>query len=96
MQNESSAFRYGKICKPIINIMYIRMSQIADIFKKAILVISVSAIVFILTCVDVKSQNLKITDGDTIKINGEKITKWKTEFTLEITLPLRKGTILKM
>ena len=41
--------------------------------KKVILVISVSAIVFFLTYTDVKSQNLKITDGDTIKINGEKI-----------------------
>ena len=41
--------------------------------KKVILVISVSAIVFFLTYTDVKSQNLKITDGDSIKINGEKI-----------------------
>ena len=41
--------------------------------KKVILVISVSAIVFFFTYTDVKSQNLKITDGDTIKINGEKI-----------------------
>ena len=41
--------------------------------KKVILVISVSALVFFLTYTDVKSQNLKITDGDTIKINGEKI-----------------------
>jgi endonuclease YncB( thermonuclease family) len=41
--------------------------------KKVILVISISALVFFLTYTDVKSQNLKITDGDTIKINGEKI-----------------------
>ena len=41
--------------------------------KKVILVISVLAIVFFLTYTDVKSQNLKITDGDTIKIDGEKI-----------------------
>ena len=41
--------------------------------KKIILVISVSALVFFFTYTDVKSQNLKITDGDTIKINGEKI-----------------------
>ena len=41
--------------------------------KKVILVISVSALVFFFTYTDVKSQNLKITDGDTIKINGEKI-----------------------
>ena len=41
--------------------------------KKVILVISVSALVFFFTYTDVKSQNLNITDGDTIKINGEKI-----------------------
>ena len=40
--------------------------------RKAILVISIS-ILFFLTYTDVKSQNIKITDGDTIKINGEKI-----------------------
>ena len=41
--------------------------------KKAILVISVLALVFFFTYNDVKSQEVKITDGDTIKINGEKI-----------------------
>jgi|TARA_B110001452_G_scaffold108660_1_gene90158 endonuclease YncB( thermonuclease family) len=41
--------------------------------KKAILVISISILFFFLTYADVKSQNVKITDGDTIKINGEKI-----------------------
>jgi len=41
--------------------------------KKIILVISVSALVLFFTYTDVKSQNIKITDGDTIKINGEKI-----------------------
>ena len=41
--------------------------------KKAILVISVSALVFFFTYTDVKSQNIKIADGDTIQINGEKI-----------------------
>ena len=41
--------------------------------KKAILVISVSLIVFFFTYTDIKSQVIKITDGDTIKINGEKI-----------------------
>ena len=41
--------------------------------KKVILVISVSALVYFFTFTDVKSQNLKITDGDTIKIDGEKI-----------------------
>ena len=41
--------------------------------KKAILVISVLVLVFFFTYNDVKSQDVKITDGDTIKINGEKI-----------------------
>ena len=41
--------------------------------RKAILVISVSAIIFFFTYTDIKSQDIKITDGDTIKINGEKI-----------------------
>ena len=41
--------------------------------KKAILVISVSAIVFFFTYTNIKSQDIKIIDGDTIKINGEKI-----------------------
>ena len=41
--------------------------------KKIILVISVSALVFFFTYNDIKSQDIKITDGDTIKINGEKI-----------------------
>ena len=41
--------------------------------RKVILVISVSALVFFFTYTDIKSQDIKITDGDTIKINGEKI-----------------------
>jgi len=41
--------------------------------RKAILVISISALVFFFTYSDIKSQDIKITDGDTIKINGEKI-----------------------
>ena len=41
--------------------------------RKVILVISISILVFFFTYTDVKSQNVKITDGDTIKINGEKI-----------------------
>jgi endonuclease YncB( thermonuclease family) len=41
--------------------------------KKAILVISVSVLVFFFTYSDLNSQDIKITDGDTIKINGEKI-----------------------
>ena len=41
--------------------------------KKAILVISISVLVFFSTITNIKSQEIKITDGDTIKINGEKI-----------------------
>ncbi len=41
--------------------------------KKVTLVISISALVFFFTYTDIKSQDIKITDGDTIKINGEKI-----------------------
>ena len=41
--------------------------------RKAILVISLFALAFIFTYNDVESQDVKITDGDTIKINGEKI-----------------------
>ena len=41
--------------------------------KKVILVISISALVFFFTYTDIRSQDIKITDGDTIKIDGEKI-----------------------
>ena len=41
--------------------------------KKAILATSVLLLVFFFTYTNIKSQNIKITDGDTIKINGEKI-----------------------
>ena len=41
--------------------------------RKVILVISVSVLVFLSSYIDVKSQDIKITDGDTIRINGEKI-----------------------
>ena len=41
--------------------------------RKVILVISISVLVFLFSYVDVKSQEIKITDGDTIRINGEKI-----------------------
>ncbi|WP_435163881.1 thermonuclease family protein [Candidatus Pelagibacter bacterium nBUS_25] len=41
--------------------------------RKAILVISTSVLVLFFTYTDTKSQDIKITDGDTIKINGEKI-----------------------
>ena len=41
--------------------------------RKVILVISVSVLVFFFSYIDVKPQDIKITDGDTIRINGEKI-----------------------
>ena len=41
--------------------------------RKAILVISISILIFFFTYSDIKSQDIKITDGDTIKVNGEKI-----------------------
>ena len=41
--------------------------------RKVILVISISALVFFFTYTDIKSQVIKITDGDTIKIDGDKI-----------------------
>ena len=41
--------------------------------KKVILVISISILVFFFTYTKAKTQNIKITDGDTIKIDGEKI-----------------------
>ena len=41
--------------------------------RKAILLISGSALIFILTINQVKSQTIKIVDGDTIHLNGEKI-----------------------
>ena len=41
--------------------------------RKVILVISVSVLVFFFSYIDVKSQDIKITDGDSIRINGEKI-----------------------
>ena len=41
--------------------------------RKVILVTSISALVFFFTYTDIKSQDIKITDGDTIKIDGDKI-----------------------
>ena len=41
--------------------------------RKVILVISISALVFFFTYKDIKSQDIQVTDADTIKINGEKI-----------------------
>ena len=41
--------------------------------RKVILVTSISVLVFFFTYTDIKSQDIKITDGDSIKINGDKI-----------------------
>ena len=41
--------------------------------KKAIFLISLFLLVFLLTINDIKSQELKVVDGDTIHLNGEKI-----------------------
>ena len=41
--------------------------------RKAIFLISVTALIFIITINQVKSQTIKIVDGDTIHLDGEKI-----------------------
>ena len=41
--------------------------------KWAILAISISVLVFFLINTEIKSQDIQIIDGDTIKIDGEKI-----------------------
>jgi len=41
--------------------------------KKAILVISISSLIFFLIFNQVRSQELKVVDGDTIHLDGEKI-----------------------
>ena len=41
--------------------------------KWAILAISILVIIFVFINTEIKSQDIQITDGDTIKINGEKI-----------------------
>ena len=57
--------------------------------KKAIFLISVFSLIFILIINQVKSQTIKIVDGDTIHLNGEKI-----RFT-GIDTPELKQTCLK-
>ena len=57
--------------------------------KKAILLISVATLAFILTINQIKSQVIKIVDGDTINLNGKKI-----RFT-GIDTPELKQTCLK-
>ena len=57
--------------------------------RKTIFLISVSALIFILTINQVRSQTIKIVDGDTIHLNGEKI-----RFT-GIDTPELKQTCLK-
>ena len=41
--------------------------------KKVILVISISSLIFLLILNQVSSQELRVVDGDTIHLNGEKI-----------------------
>ena len=41
--------------------------------RKIIFLISIFLLVFLLTINDIKSQELKVVDGDTIHLNGEKI-----------------------
>jgi endonuclease YncB( thermonuclease family) len=41
--------------------------------RKAIFLISVFLLVFLITINDIKSQELKVVDGDTIHLNGKKI-----------------------
>ena len=57
--------------------------------RKAIFLISIFLLVFLLTINDIKSQELKVVDGDTIHLNGEKI-----RFT-GIDTPELKQTCLK-
>jgi endonuclease YncB( thermonuclease family) len=57
--------------------------------KKVIFLISILSLVFFLTINDIKSQELKVVDGDTIHLNGEKI-----RFT-GIDTPELKQTCLK-
>ena len=57
--------------------------------KKVILVISISSLIFFLIFNQVRSQDLRVVDGDTIHLNGEKI-----RFT-GIDTPELKQTCLK-
>ena len=57
--------------------------------RKAIFLISVSVLIFISTINQVKSQIIKIVDGDTIHLNGEKIR------FIGIDTPELKQTCLK-
>jgi endonuclease YncB( thermonuclease family) len=57
--------------------------------RKAIFLISVTVLIFILTINQVKSQTIKIVDGDTIHLNGEKIR------FIGIDTPELKQTCLK-
>jgi endonuclease YncB( thermonuclease family) len=57
--------------------------------RKVIFLISILSLVFFLTINDIKSQELKVVDGDTIYLNGEKI-----RFT-GIDTPELKQTCLK-
>ncbi len=58
--------------------------------KKVILVISISSLIFFLNFNQVSSQELRVVDGDTIHLNGEKI-----RFT-GIDTPELKQTCVKL
>ena len=57
--------------------------------RKAIFLTSVLSLVFFLTINDIKLQDLKVVDGDTINLNGEKI------WFIGIDSPELKQTCLK-
>ena len=57
--------------------------------RKAIFLTSVLSLVFFLTINDIKSQDLKVVDGDTINLNGEKVR------FIGIDTPELKQTCLK-
>ena len=63
--------------------------------RKAISLISVSVLIFILTINQVKSQTIKIVDGDTIHLNGEKI-RFTGIDTPELKQTCLKGRALKI
>ena len=60
--------------------------------RKAIFLISISLLIFILTINEVKSQTIKIVDGDTIHLNGEKI-RFTGIDTPELKQTCFKGTV---
>ena len=59
--------------------------------RKVILVISISLLVFFFTYKDVKPQILKVVDGDTIHLNGDKI-RFLSPDEYEFHCHLKKNT----